>query len=128
MNLLKGAKGVGAFKKINVLTDGNDATHHLFSMKGNDNAVEMDLKEAKTFNVLLLQENIRVGQRVEKFILEYWDNNQWKKASEGTTIGYKRLLEFPSITASKVRLRIISSRLQPTLAEMGLYFDKSDKK
>ena len=64
----------------------------------------------------------------EKFILEYWDNNQWKKASEGTTIGYKRLLEFPSITASKVRLRIISSRLQPTLAEMGLYFDKSDKK
>ena len=128
VNLLKGAKGVGAFKKINVLTDGNDATHHLFSMKGNDNAVEMDLKEAKTFNVLLLQENIRVGQRVEKFILEYWDNNQWKKASEGTTIGYKRLLEFPSITASKVRLRIISSRLQPTLAEMGLYFDKSDKK
>ena len=47
VNLLKGAKGVGAFKKINVLTDGNDATHHLFSMKGNDNAVEMDLKEAK---------------------------------------------------------------------------------
>jgi alpha-L-fucosidase len=128
VNLLKGAKGVGAAKKTKVVLDGNDASHRLFSMKGNDNAVEMDLKGEKTFNVLLLQENIRVGQRVEKFILEYWDNNQWKKATEGTTIGFKRLLEFPAVTTSKVRLRILSARLQPALAEMGLYFDKEAKK
>ena len=87
----------------------------------------MDLKGEKTFNVLLLQENIRKGQRVEKFILEYWDNNQWKKATEGTTIGYKRLLKFPTITASKVRLRIESARLQPALAEIGLYFEKKNE-
>ncbi len=128
VNLLKGAKGVGTTKKVKKLLDGNDASHRLFSMKGNDNAVEMDLKGAKTFNVLLLQENIRVGQRVEKFVLEYWENGQWKKATEGTTIGFKRLLEFPAVTTSKVRLRILSARLQPALAEMGLYFDKEAKK
>jgi alpha-L-fucosidase len=96
-------------------------------MKGNNNAVEMDLGAEKTFNVLALQENIRVGQRVEKFVLEYWDKTQWKKVTEGTTIGFKRLLEFPTVKASKVRLRIVSARLQPTLAEMGLYFDKESK-
>ena len=88
----------------------------------------MDLKEAKTFNVLLLQENIRIGQRVEKFVLEYWENNEWKKATEGTTIGFKRLLEFPTVTASKLRLRILSSRLKPALSEIGLYFNKESKK
>jgi alpha-L-fucosidase len=128
VNLLKEAKGVGAVKKTKILLDGNDATHLSFSMKGNDHVVEINLKEEKTFNVLLLQENIRIGQRVEKFVFEYWDGKEWKKATEGTTIGFKRLLEFPAVTASKVRLRIISARLQPTLAEIGLYFDKETNK
>jgi alpha-L-fucosidase len=127
INLLKGSKAVGSIKNIKPLLDGNDATHISFSMKGNNNAVEMDLGAEKTFNVLALQENIRVGQRVEKFVLEYWDKTQWKKVTEGTTIGFKRLLEFPTVKASKVRLRIVSARLQPTLAEMGLYFDKESK-
>jgi alpha-L-fucosidase len=128
VNLLKGAKGVGTVQKIKPLLDGNDATHLSFSMKGNDNVVEMNLKGKKTFNVLQLQENIRIGQRVEKFVLEYWANGEWKKATEGTTIGFKRLLEFPAVTTSKVRLRIVSARLQPALAEIGLYFNKESKK
>jgi alpha-L-fucosidase len=128
VNLLKEAKAIGAVKKIKPLLDDNDATHYLFPMKGNKNTVEMDLNEEKTFNVLLLQENITIGQRVEKFVLEYWDNNQWIKATEGTTIGFKRLLEFPTVTASKVRLRIVSSRLKPALSEIGLYFNKENKK
>lgn len=128
VNLLKEAKAVGAVKKIKPLLDGNDATHYLFPMKGNKNTVEMDLNGGKIFNVLSLQENITVGQRVEKFVLEYWDNDEWKKATEGTTIGFKRLLEFPTITASKVRLRIVSSRLKPALSEIGLYFNKESKK
>lgn len=124
VNLLKGAKAIGEVKKIKSLLDGNDATHYSFSMKGKDNAIEMNLDGEKTFNVLMLQENIRIGQRVEKFVLDYWTNGEWKKATEGTTIGYKRLLEFPTITTTKVRLSILSSRLQPALAEIGLYFDK----
>ncbi len=128
VNLLKEAKAIGAVKKIKPLLDDNDATHYLFPMKGNKNTVEMDLNEEKTFNVLLLQENITIGQRVEKFVLEYWDNNQWIKATEGTTIGFKRLLEFPTVTTSKVRFRIVSSRLKPALSEIGLYFNKESKK
>lgn len=128
VNLLKEAKAVGTVKKIKNLLDGNDATHYLLPMKGNKNTVKMDLNEKKTFNVLMLQENVTVGQRVEKFVLEYWKNGEWKKATEGTTIGFKRLLEFPSVSASKVRLRILSSRLKPALSEIGLYFDKESRK
>jgi alpha-L-fucosidase len=124
VNLLKDAKAVGAVKNIKALLDGNDATHYSFSMKGKDNAIEMNWDGEKTFNVLMLQENIRIGQRVEKFVLEYWTNGEWKKATEGTTIGYKRLLEFPTITTTKVRWRILSARLQPALAEIGLYLIK----
>ncbi len=121
-NLAAGAKiksGNGAgFKK---LLDGNDATH--FTTTGADTTIMIafTLKGPKIFDVLLLQENIRRGQRVEKFVLEYLREGAWKTAAEGSTIGYKRLLRFPQVTASQVRLRILSSRLNPFIAEFGLY-------
>jgi len=83
--------------------------------------IELTLKGEKTFDVLSLQEDIRVGQRVEKFVLEYDDHGRWKEIASGTTIGYKRLIRFPPVTAHAVRLRILSSRLNPTIAEFGLY-------
>lgn len=102
------------------LVDNNDATD--IDMGAKQNIIEFVFATEKTFNVLALQENIRKGQRIEKFVLEYWDNNEWKKATEGTTVGYKRLLQFPQVTAKKVRLHILSSRLNAYLSEIGLYF------
>ena len=83
--------------------------------------MQYDLSGSSTFNVCSLQENISKGQRVESFVLEGFQNGEWKKIVEGTTIGYKRLLKFDPYTASKVRLRILSSRLEPHIAEVGLY-------
>ena len=101
-----------------------------WTTKGKDTAavIELKLKNKSTFNVLMLQENIAVGQRIEKFELDYRDGNDWKKATEGTTVGYKRLLQFEPVTTDKVRLKIISSRLNPTIAEMGLYFQSDVEK
>ena len=86
--------------------------------------IELHLKKSETFNVVMLQENISVGQRIERFDLEYWDGKSWQKAAEGTTVGYKRLLQFPTVTTNKVRINIFSSRLNPTLSELALFYQK----
>jgi alpha-L-fucosidase len=99
-------------------TGGNDTT----------SVIELSLQKPGTFNVLLLQENIAVGQRIEKFELDYWNGHAWEKAAEGTTVGYKRLLQFNSVTTDKVRLQILSSRLNPTIAELGLYYNPVPQK
>ncbi|WP_128546360.1 alpha-L-fucosidase [Larkinella soli] len=83
--------------------------------------IELALKGSQTFDVLALQEDIASGQRVEKFVLEYWANDAWKKAAEGTTIGYKRLLRFNPVTTDRIRLRIESARLNPVLTALGIY-------
>lgn len=114
---VKSSSGKGA----SLLTDGNTDTYWAADPKDSTATIEFDLKGFKTFDVLQLQENIRIGQRVEKFVLESWENGEWKKVTEGTTIGFKRLLRFPAITTSKVRLRIESSRLNPILTHFGLY-------
>ncbi|MCX6270736.1 MAG: alpha-L-fucosidase [Bacteroidetes bacterium] len=83
--------------------------------------LEIDLKEIKTFDRLLLQENFRNGQRVESFIMEALIDNEWKEITKGTTIGYKRLLRFSPVKAQKVRLTILSSRENPEIASFGLF-------
>ena len=122
INLAKGAKvtcsnGAG----MNLMLDGNSATH--FTTTGIDSTTMITflLKGKQTFDVLLLQENIRIGQRIEQFRLEVWKDGQWITAAEGTTVGYKRLLQLLPTTTDRVRLSILSSRLNPTIAEFGLY-------
>lgn len=122
VNLAKGArvKGLG-FVKRRKLFDGKDGTHYTTRKKADKATVELTLKNTATFDVLALQENIKLGQRVEKFSAWYNDNGTWKKFTEGTTMGYKRLLRFERITTDKIRINIESSRLNPYLAEIGLY-------
>ncbi len=122
LNLAKGAKiSCNNGKGQKLMLDDNPAT--FFTTTGNDTAtvITLKLKEEQSFNLLLLQEDIRVGQRVEQFVLECMVGGQWVKAAEGTTIGYKRLLQFPEVVSGQVRLSILSSRLNPTIAEFGLF-------
>ena len=78
----------------------------------------LTLKKPATFNRILLQEDITKGQWVKAFRLEALVNGQWQELQdellpEGevlTTIGYKRIVCFPTITASKVRLTILDTR------------------
>lgn len=83
--------------------------------------IEINLGKEQTFNRVMLQENILVGQRVEKFHLEYWDGTKWNQLASATTIGYKRLLRFPVIKTDKIKIVVDESRLNPTLASLGLY-------
>ena len=83
--------------------------------------LSLSLPVAKTFDIILLQESIAEGQRIEKFRIEAMDGNQWKLLIRGTTIGYKRLLRFPPVTSKEIRLVIEESRSIPTLTAFGLY-------
>lgn len=121
-NLLKTGKLTGSNpKKTALLFDGKDRSYWKMSGKSTPDVLEFKMEKPQKFDVLALQENLELGQRVESFVLEYKDGETWKKITEGTTIGYKRLLRFPAVTANEVRLRILSSRMTPAIAEIGLY-------
>ncbi|HOW30658.1 MAG TPA: alpha-L-fucosidase, partial [Bacteroidales bacterium] len=124
-------KNLAAGSKIKVLDGGNqaltnkmfdniNATHWTTSNKTTA-TLEFSLPGKQLFDVLLLSENISIGQRIEKFRLSAHTGGKWVTVTEGTTVGYKRLLHFPAVNTDKVRLEIISSRLNPAIAEFGLY-------
>ncbi|MDR3250185.1 MAG: alpha-L-fucosidase [Tannerella sp.] len=86
--------------------------------------ITLDLKAEKTFNRLTLQEYIALGQRIKAFSVEYWDGENWQLIDRQTTVGYKRILCFPTITAQKIRINIEDALACPVLNGVGLYLQK----
>ena len=91
-------------------------------------AITLALPEAVTFDVVSLQEAVDYrSQRIESFRIEAWTGSDWAEAKtvasdELTTVGHRRLIRLASpVTAERVRICITGSRLEPTLAEMGLF-------
>ena len=81
----------------------------------------IDLGKPTTFNRFLVQEYIRLGQRVKLFTVEALVDGNWKEVAKGTTIGYKRILRFPSVKATQVRFTIADSKACPLISNIGIY-------
>ena len=83
---------------------------------------EYNIIPDESINTVMLQEDIRKGQRVEKFIVEGFIDNKWVKLTEGTTIGYKRLLRFDNTFSSRLRVTINETRDIANIHKVGAYF------
>lgn len=85
----------------------------------------LNLQELVSFNVLQVQEPIHMGQRVIEFHLEILnENGKWKNVINGTTVGYQRLLQFPTVKSQYLRFVINKSRSDPLISYFGIYMDQ----
>jgi alpha-L-fucosidase len=84
-------------------------------------SLTIDLGNPTKFNRFLIQEYIRLGQRVKAFTIEAMVNGNWKELSKATTIGYKRILSFPSIIATKFRVNITDAKSCLLISNIGIY-------
>lgn len=86
-------------------------------------SIELDFGREIELNTVLLQENIALGQRVRKFSIQVLDEkkNDFVEVNRGTTIGYKRIVRFPAVKTSKLKLMIEDSRACPTLSNLEIY-------
>ena len=134
-NLLKGIKGKVSSelsKKYgsNALTDGDYETYWATPEKENTGSVSFKLRKTEKINCLLLQEYIPLGQRVKSFVIEYKDKAKWTEVTcneECTTVGYKRLVRFKTITAKELRVRFTDSRGQLCINNIEAYYTGVDK-
>jgi alpha-L-fucosidase len=81
----------------------------------------IDLGTETDVNRILLQEYIKLGQRVQEYKVEVYKEEDWIPVIDGTTIGYKVIRKFPVVTASKVRVTIVKSKACPVISNVELY-------
>lgn len=118
VNLLEGAKG-----PIELLDENNDT--YLLLENGVDEFVII-LNGEKTINRIMLQEAIAThSERVEKHAVDAWVDNEWREIAVASNIGYKRILRFPEVTTSKIRVRVLESRLTPAISHISAHYYKT---
>ncbi len=91
--------------------------------------MEFELPNVTQVNRVVIQEAIaHRGERVEEHHLEAWINGSWVKIADGKTIGYKRILRFPTIQTNRFKLVITQSRLAPAISNISVhYYDEPPK-
>ena len=100
------------------LTDGKLAT---FTTLSANQPLVLELNGEQTFDRIAIQENIATGQRVASGKIEYWNGTAWQPLQTFTTVGYKRLMRFPAVKATKLRLSFTNTNGPVQLAEVGVY-------
>lgn len=83
-----------------------------------------DLKKRVEFDLVQIQEDISLGQNIEKYSIAVWDGQRWKNIVEGTTVGYKRINKTEKISTDKVCLTIEKAMGTPVISSFGLYLEK----
>ena len=111
------------------VTDGNTKSYWAPDDVNPEPYLIVEFPEPTLFDRFLVEEFIPLGQRVRKFSLEAYNGNEWVKlkdklVEEGdgtTTIGHRRIICFPEISASKVKLTINDSKDTPLISRIGVY-------
>ena len=83
--------------------------------------LELDLGLPKTFDVIELREDLKLGQRIAAFHVQVEVYGVWQEFGMGFTVGHKRLLRGPLVEAQKVRVIITEAQSMPVLTKIALY-------
>jgi len=84
-------------------------------------SVEIDLGKKQPVNYIVIQEYIKLGQRVKSFTVEVQHKNKWQKVANETTIGYKRIIKIDPVTTQKIRIQITDAKACPVISNIEVY-------
>lgn len=85
-------------------------------------SVTIDLGRPSTFNLVRVREYIPLGQRVDSFAIDIWQNGDWTAFGTGTSIGMGRIVRSEKpVTTTRLRLRITGAAVSPALSEVGVF-------
>ena len=98
-----------------------DDSYFLPAQENQPVVVTIEWSEEITFRRIVLMEQIAQSQRVERYAIDIWQDNQWQEVAAGKVIGYKRIITLPPTMTPTIRIRIEDARVAPTLKFLGIY-------
>lgn len=122
------ARGAAFSHMIHQIFDHNLAEGIEPQVQG-DTVYTLQWQQPQTFNRFLVGEDIRLGQRVKRFRLEALIDGQWQPLQDALadwgdgleTIGRKRIICFPEVTTTQLRLTITDTKAVPVIQQIGVY-------
>jgi alpha-L-fucosidase len=110
-----------ASAEVSAALDGNPDTFWSAPAGSSHASLEVNFAKPVTFNRTLTMERLNEGQRIEKYSIDVWTGSAWKTVTSAHAIGHEKIDIFPAVTASRVRLNILSSAGGAAIREFQLY-------
>lgn len=102
-------------------TDGNKETYWATDDNVTTGTIDIQLEKPHPLKYVILQEYIKLGQRIKSFTVDAWIGNTWKPIAQATTIGYKRILKLEPVETNKLRINITASKACPLISNIEVY-------
>jgi alpha-L-fucosidase len=85
--------------------------------------ITFDRKD-KEFNMIVVTELFGSHDRIKKYRLEYFADNEWRPILTGTNPDRIKIHRFNKIWGNKVRILIDEFSASPSIAELGVYLER----
>jgi alpha-L-fucosidase len=110
-----------ASSEVSAALDGNPDTFWTAPAGSHHSTLEVAFSSPVTFNRTITMEWLNAGQRIQKYSIDVWTGTAWKAVFAAGAIGHKKIDVFPPVTASRVRLNILSSTDAAVIREFQIY-------
>jgi alpha-L-fucosidase len=109
--------------EITAALDGDPDTFWSAPAGSHHALLEVSFEKPATFDHAVIMEWLNDGQHVEKYAIEVWNekDRKWQAIAGGQAIGHTKIDQFPAVTASRVRLNILSSTAEAHIREFQLF-------
>jgi len=104
-----------------LINDGNPETYWATNDYQTTADIIIEMGTETEVNRIILQEYIKLGQRIQQFKVSAFVNGEWTTLIEGTTIGYKVIRKFPVVKTSRIKITISKSKACPVISNIELY-------
>ena len=105
----------------NVLTDSYD---NYYMSDNSTTEITFRFDKPEKLGYLVIKENIRMSQRVERFTVSVSENGSFGEVYDGTVIGYKRIVPLNDVVTDLLKIKITDSRISPVISFIGIYRSK----
>ena len=89
---------------------------------GDGNKLELKLPNKQEVNHVIIQENIKNGERIRKYKIEAFVNGKWKSIGFGECVGHKRIQQLEPETTNKIRLVVEESIATPQIKNFSVFY------
>jgi alpha-L-fucosidase len=112
-----------ATPEVDAALDGNIDTFWSAPPGSHHAVLEADFARPISIDRVTTMEWLNDGQHVEKYAIEVWKDHAWKSVASGQAIGHEKMDRFAPVTASRIRLNILSSSQEAHIREFQIYSD-----
>lgn len=95
--------------------------HPTATTSGEGTEFVLKISQSRPVDHCIISEDIRQGERIRSYRLEAKTKKGWSVLNEGKSVGHKRIITFPAVSTSQLRLVVKACTAPPSLREFSAF-------